>query len=50
MLNTDAHNPAIKQQNKMTKEQFVKNNRGLDAGHDLPREFLERIYDRYGAA
>lgn len=46
MLNTDAHNPAIKPQKKMTKEQFVKNNRGLDQGSDLPREFLERIYDR----
>lgn len=46
MLNTDAHNPAIKAHKKMTKEQFLKNNRGLDSGHDLPKEFLERIYDR----
>eukprot|EP00282_Hemiselmis_andersenii_P014629 CAMPEP_0114149470 /NCGR_PEP_ID=MMETSP0043_2-20121206/22175_1 /TAXON_ID=464988 /ORGANISM="Hemiselmis andersenii, Strain CCMP644" /LENGTH=371 /DNA_ID=CAMNT_0001244113 /DNA_START=122 /DNA_END=1234 /DNA_ORIENTATION=- len=46
MLNTDAHNPAIKPHKKMTKEQFIKNNRGLDNGHDLDREFLERIYDR----
>ena len=47
MLNTDAHNPAIKQSRKMTKEQFVRNNRGLDDGHDLPQEFLEIIHDRY---
>jgi Sec7-like guanine-nucleotide exchange factor len=46
MLNTDAHNPAIKAHKKMTKEQFLRNNRGLDSGHDLPKEFLERIYDR----
>ena len=46
MLNTDAHNPAIKASRKMTKEQFVRNNRGLDAGHDLPQEFLETMHDR----
>eukprot|EP00802_Teleaulax_amphioxeia_P005529 Tamp_05533.p1 GENE.Tamp_05533~~Tamp_05533.p1 ORF type:complete len:913 (-),score=204.14 Tamp_05533:161-2899(-) len=46
MLNTDAHNPAIKASRKMTKEQFVRNNRGLDDGHDLPQEFLETIHDR----
>ena len=44
MLNTDAHNPAIKR--KMTKDQFVRNNRGLDDGQDLPLEFLESMYDR----
>ncbi len=27
MLNTDAHNPSIKPENKMTKPQFVSNNR-----------------------
>lgn len=30
----------------MTREQFVNNNRGIDAGRrDLPRAFLERLYD-----
>lgn len=43
MLNTDAHNPQVK--NKMTKAQFVGTNRGIDDGHDLPREFLEALYD-----
>ena len=44
MLNTDLHNPSIK--NKMTKEQFVKNNTGTGLGEDLPREFLLEIYQR----
>ncbi|KAJ3341100.1 guanine nucleotide exchange protein for ADP-robosylation factor [Gonapodya sp. JEL0774] len=43
MLNTDLHNPQIKKH--MTKEEFVKNNRGIDDGKDLSREFLEGIYD-----
>lgn len=46
MLNTDAHNPAIKASRKMTKEQFVRNNRGLDEGQDLAQEFLETLHDR----
>lgn len=44
MLNTDLHNPQVKK-NKMSKEQFVKNNRGVDNGLDLPKRFLEGIYD-----
>ena len=44
MLNTDAHNPQVK--NKMTKEGFVRNNRGIDDGQDLPSEVLEDLYDR----
>ncbi|GLD93380.1 hypothetical protein PINS_up001972 [Pythium insidiosum] len=44
MLNTDLHNPQVKK-NKMSKEQFVKNNRGIDNGKDLPRQLLEDIYD-----
>ncbi|KAF4141125.1 PH domain-containing protein [Phytophthora infestans] len=44
MLNTDLHNPQVKK-NKMSKEQFVKNNRGIDNGSDLPKRFLEEIYD-----
>ena len=45
MLNTDAHNPAMKQHKKMTKQQFVGNNRGIDGGRDVPTEVLEGIYD-----
>jgi Sec7-like guanine-nucleotide exchange factor len=40
MLNTDLHNPTIKDQNRMTKEQFIRNNRGINGGDDLPAEYL----------
>ena len=30
---------------KMTMEQFIRNNRGIDDGKDLPKEFLEGIYE-----
>merc|ERR1719443_205187 len=43
MLQTDLHNPGIK--NKMSKDEFCKNNRGINDGGDLPREYLEMLYD-----
>lgn len=43
MLNTDAHNPHIK--NRMTKSDFTRNNRGINDGEDLPEEFLSNIFD-----
>ena len=62
MLNTDLHNANVKR--KMTKEQFVHNNRGkklqfiffclfhiyrcssgIDNGKNLPKFFLENVYD-----
>jgi ankyrin repeat protein len=46
MLNTDAHNPSIKPQNKMTKPQFLRNNAGLNGGKNYPDEFLGDLYDR----
>jgi len=42
MLNTDAHNPQVK--DKMSLEGFVKNNKGINDGEDLPQEFLAAIY------
>lgn len=45
MLNTDAHNPQVKI--KMTKAEFLRNNRGINNGADIPAEYLEKIYDRY---
>jgi brefeldin A-inhibited guanine nucleotide-exchange protein len=42
MLNTDQHNPQVKK--KMTLEEFVKNNRGIDDGEDLPEESLGNIF------
>jgi len=46
MLNTDAHNPAIKKQNRMTKKQFFQTNRGMNDGESFPDEFLGELYDR----
>lgn len=42
MLGTDAHNP--KQENKMTKEEFIKNTKG--ACPSIEPEYLSHIYDR----
>jgi brefeldin A-inhibited guanine nucleotide-exchange protein len=43
MLNTDSHNKQVK--SKMTKADFIKNNRGIDNGKDLPQSLLESIFD-----
>lgn len=43
MLNTDAHNPQVK--HRMTKADFMKNNRGINDSQDLPEELLSSIYD-----
>ena len=45
LLNTDAHNPQIKAKDKMTLEGFLKNNRGINDGKDLPEEFLSAVYN-----
>lgn len=44
LLNTDAHNPTVK--NKMSKADFLRNNRGIDDGKDLPEDFTGALYDR----
>jgi Sec7-like guanine-nucleotide exchange factor len=49
MLNTDLHNPAIKEDRRMTKTGFVRNNRGIADGLDLPEELLLSIFDRIQA-
>eukprot|EP00759_Apiculatamorpha_spiralis_P049109 PhF_6_TR44183/c0_g1_i1/m.67729/K18442/ARFGEF, BIG; brefeldin A-inhibited guanine nucleotide-exchange protein len=46
MLNTDAHNPAIKEKDKMTMAQFISMNAKIDDGQDLPRQLLEDVYKR----
>ena len=38
MLNTDLHNPQIPVAKKMTKEQFIRNNRGINDGKELGYE------------
>jgi brefeldin A-inhibited guanine nucleotide-exchange protein len=43
MLNTDQHNSQVKK--KMTKQDFLKNNRGIDGGKDVPEDVLGAIFD-----
>jgi hypothetical protein len=43
MLNTDQHSGKVAHQ--MKKEDFVKMNRGIDDGKDVPAEYLGRVYD-----
>eukprot|EP00004_Rigifila_ramosa_P007117 TRINITY_DN1802_c0_g1_i1.p1 TRINITY_DN1802_c0_g1~~TRINITY_DN1802_c0_g1_i1.p1 ORF type:complete len:941 (-),score=212.16 TRINITY_DN1802_c0_g1_i1:101-2923(-) len=43
MLNTDLHNPQVKK--KMSLAEFLRNNRGIDNGQDVPKEFLEALYN-----
>lgn len=49
MLNTDAHNPNFGKNKRMTKAEFVKNNRGINDGKNLPEEFLSDVYDEIQA-
>lgn len=43
MLTTDLHSPQVK--TKMTKEQYIKLNRGNTESKDVPEEYLSQIYD-----
>lgn len=43
MLTTDLHSPQVK--NKMTKEQYIRMNRGINDSKDLPEEYLSQVYD-----
>nr|KAJ3422159.1 Brefeldin A-inhibited guanine nucleotide-exchange protein 1 [Polyrhizophydium stewartii] len=43
MLNTDQHSKQIKV--RMTKDDFLRNNRGINDNGDLPDEFLGAIFD-----
>ncbi|KAI3711629.1 hypothetical protein L1987_70168 [Smallanthus sonchifolius] len=42
MLNTDQHNPQVKK--KMTEDEFIRNNRAINGGQDLPREILSDLF------
>ena len=42
LLNTDQHNPAVR--TKMGLEAFLKNNKGINGGADLPPAYLEALY------
>ncbi|XP_017308614.1 brefeldin A-inhibited guanine nucleotide-exchange protein 1 isoform X1 [Ictalurus punctatus] len=43
MLTTDLHSPQVK--NKMTKEQYIMMNRGINDSKDLPEDYLSSIYN-----
>ena len=45
MLNTDLHSAKLKGRARMTKDEFIRNNRGINDGKDLPEEYLGGIYD-----
>lgn len=42
LLNTDQHNTQVR--TRMTEEDFIRNNRTINGGADLPREYLSEIY------
>ncbi|XP_040381119.1 brefeldin A-inhibited guanine nucleotide-exchange protein 1-like [Oryza brachyantha] len=44
LLNTDAHSVMVK--DKMSKADFMRNNRGIDNGKDLPEAYLSALYDQ----
>jgi brefeldin A-inhibited guanine nucleotide-exchange protein len=46
MLQTNLHNPAIREDKRMTKEQFIKQNKGISSDGELSDEMLIEIYDR----
>jgi golgi-specific brefeldin A-resistance guanine nucleotide exchange factor 1 len=46
MLNTDLHNPTIKKESRMTLRQFIRNNRGINGGQDMPEDFLSELYEQ----
>lgn len=50
MLHTDMYNPNIRKQQKMSKEDFIRNLRNVDDGHDIDPNLLTAIYDRIRAA
>ena len=46
MLQTNLHNPAIKEDKRMTKDQFIRQNKGISPDGELSDELLSEIYDR----
>jgi hypothetical protein len=46
MLNTDLHNPCMDDAKRMTEDQFIRNNRGINDGENLPEDFLRDLYYR----
>ena len=48
LLTTALHSTRVKK--KMTKEEFIKNNRGINDSEDLPKEYLAKIYDEIASS
>jgi len=46
MLNTDLHNPNMRDDRRMTLDQFIRTNRGLNGGEDFPIDFLTDLYTK----
>jgi brefeldin A-resistance guanine nucleotide exchange factor 1 len=44
ILNTDLHNPSLRDDSRMTLEQFLRNNRGINGGDDFPVDFMTELY------
>lgn len=44
MLNTDQHNPNLRNERRMTLADFTKNLRGVNAGSDFAPDYLQEIY------
>lgn len=49
LLNTDLHTPSVKADKRMKLEDYVRNLRGIDEGHDLDRDMLTGIFERIKA-
>lgn len=45
ILNTDQHNPNLKEDKRMTLEQFSRNLRGTNGGKDFLAEYLQTIFE-----
>lgn len=50
MLNTELHSPSIGSRKRMTLEDFIANNQGINDGLSLPDEFLREIYDEIASS
>ncbi|KAL8938087.1 MAG: hypothetical protein Q9216_004085 [Gyalolechia sp. 2 TL-2023] len=45
ILNTDQHNPSVKNEKRMTYTDFAKNLRGVNGGGNFDPEYLQQIYN-----
>ncbi|KAL8675454.1 MAG: hypothetical protein Q9168_000155 [Polycauliona sp. 1 TL-2023] len=48
MLNTDQHSSKLGKNKRMTVDDFIKNNRGINDNANLPDEYLASIFDEIG--